>query len=1529
MLQRFVSLKERRAKTSKVSSEDSLLKNKELIFTKLKNEYEAAISKQREGELDSALIMYGSLVEELKRLADDVKNTREIDDKIRSLSFQQLPFEFRLHFLCLKNSAYICEEKGRWEEMKSLYSILMDSFADWVVLDTGLVVRMLRALKKVGSFSFARKICEYYLRQKNDKFIYTEWCSLIRIIGDSLIYESQDNADDMSWSNLASSSSFIQSTISFEATIPCKSMKPAYFITDARNLLLWILLGAFYDSESVSFDFQSHVQLVHSYESPGILDSSGSVIFSEKDLMEKMEYIYQIWKDASSILKPKNFGENTETYGLEAVWNELKISSQRAGLDTMIVDCFALEEHSLNNQTNEMPSNIFHQERFSQVLLSFPDWDKLELPSYSCSLFDLFCLLLTNFANCSNLPIELGPLLCFAWLQFRSIFPTISTEENILFLNVAELIFKWFPFICRILNLSSSTLSPMSDSYEDCKFIPCSFCNLALMECEYLLTRFLDGVSEQEETFEEDLYTKCRVFILKAKINSYLCRQDSNVLLHMNLDNLLNSVSDIERVAVSFNQFSMKLLDTLNLLMEQRRLIDHLMEFYSILWQVNTVNEWEIQLVRFCHKLRPQLFTNLTEERLHEHLLLCDFLDIGIHAPLPYQTDYSLLTCITFKLQIVSSFLTVVSSSFKYAGCTMIMIQQQISKSFLILKKLSSFLKDLEAKQNDYSTCNNFLPEMIDNLLLLFESLCLLAMSLVEMRHRDESLEWLVKSTSKYQKRLMFLLLCISKTCEWLLSTWESLIIQSWDDSIADLMEHSLALFYIVLRQISLRENLQRMKSFRSIIQVYCTCLRRWMNVCNAGDKEPFLILKEWNQDSNSFIERRQHISSELAAGYYYRYGLRAPFISDDDLNGHWLTRELSLQSFIKSLDPTHVVEFYYAFQKELREATISNRKGSIGEMKRTLKALLKVFFSVEQPAFEPNQLIEPFKSSLENVTEEQLEDESTDWEFIFASSLNCWISRGQRLLEHLHFTKRRSSVDLHEYHEVLLDICDLLSRCLSLELEMTRKKVKSMSLTSYFVSRHKLLEEFLGLQLFILSLEPKRAQCWLWLGEMSLELSHVDNEMKHLEIDENRDSNCIYLRFEECAKVFSFSRRLASYQDHLNGRKVLMQLASQGEGICYFLAARLAKSSKFRFWHLAIRALDRLIQMKDTEPDNDTESVSLIHHNSLSWWYFFLLRGKLGFKLRESVERICWFLTRAIVLHREEATRLRQELETEPIYQFDMIRLKILLHEGEFSLCDDSLKILLDDSDIYFPISDDRKKTDSSSGACINFDISSMLRIVSNQIVEHVNYIWDSHQFRNGSRSSGYLYKPFYAQAVAYKVGLQMNQKALDSISNLFQPSVANSSIGNFWYMFTALPWKFKCLSFYIQQSALLKQKENLWAAFSRLKRRKPEETDDELLKQVMQLYFDCILSTSSEWKYWDNSRLSEELQHLWKMYLFLTSFYKESSLINAIQRKMESLLCLVCPEDENSGKVSLLAYCSKKWPELERNLKRKRGFT
>jgi hypothetical protein len=281
MLSRFVSLKEQRAKTLKVSSEEDVsLKNKELVFTKLKSEYEVAVSLQAKGEIDSALCIYQNLVQELKKV-DFERTKMKLDENEQYNSFQNLPFDIRLHFLCLKNSAYICEEKGYWEQVESFYSVLAESFWYCVILDTGLVVRMLRTLKKLGDFSFARKICECYLLERKDKFLYREWHLLIHTIGDELVCEWTYNPDDDACSSCDSvlPSPVTQEVISFEAPNLCKIRKPSYFITDKRTLLLWIFIGAFYDSGTVPFDFRSQIQLVDSHEYTGILDTSGNLIF--------------------------------------------------------------------------------------------------------------------------------------------------------------------------------------------------------------------------------------------------------------------------------------------------------------------------------------------------------------------------------------------------------------------------------------------------------------------------------------------------------------------------------------------------------------------------------------------------------------------------------------------------------------------------------------------------------------------------------------------------------------------------------------------------------------------------------------------------------------------------------------------------------------------------------------------------------------------------------------------------------------------------------------------------------------------------------------------------------------------------------------------------------------------------------------------------------------------------------------------------------------------------------------------------
>jgi len=1022
----------------------------------------------------------------------------------------------------------------------------------------------------------------------------------------------------------------------------------------------------------------------------------------------------------------------------------------------MDIDWFSSEEHLMGKTTPEWTSNLFSHEKFVHVLDSFTDWDTVEFPSYPCSLFELLCWLLKNISNCSRLPLELGPLLVYAWLKFRSIFSVIPYQEPDFFLNVSELIFNWFPYICRTLNAASSA-HPVSSNNEKLEFFPCSFCKVALMECEYLISRCSERLSDKEDCVYCDVDLILRVFVLGAKISNYLSRQDNCLLSEMDLSDTFVSSMDNGELKVSFNQFAIRLLDTWNDLREQQRLVDDLIQFRDAVCSARNADDLEAQLFVLSQKLPQQLSLGLIEERVHKYFVLCDLLDMCIQSPASYQSDCSLLSCITSKMQIVSSFVCIVSGSSVHSGHAILTIQRQICKSFDTLKRLSSFLKELEEKQNG-SSANTFPREMVRNILFLFASLCLFGITLVEMKYRGECLDWLVKSVTKYRKRLMFLILCISKTCELLLSISETCIIQSTDEHVLNLMGRCLSVLCVVLRYMCLRETLHQMKAFRSIIQVYCTCLRRWMNASNACEKEPVFITMEWNKNSNSFIEEAENPSTELAACYYYRYGLRAPFISDEELKCHWLTRELSPQSFIKSLDPAKVVEFYYAFREELKESVVSNRKGSQGEMKRTLNALLEVFFSVTQPPFEPRHLFDDFKSSLANIDEL---DSAADCELVFSGPFASWIHRGQHILEQLRSTKGRSSVDTREYREVVLDICELLSFCISLELELARKKLKSMSLNSYFESRQRLLEELLGLQLFSLSLETGRAQNWLWLGEIALELSHIHNEVKHLEMDEKIESCCIYFHFEECAKIFGFVTQLLNCSGLANAT-ALRQMALQGQALSYFLMARQTTASKSHWHRLAARALDILFQMNNTKPIDADETVSLLNSNLWSWWYFLLLRGKLAFKLREPVESICWFLREAIVSHREEATRLKQELEVEPFYQFDMIRLKILLHFDEFSFSSHET-VLLDDSVIYSSNLDDKKTEDSVFGFCSHS--SKFLGILSNQVIQHMNYVWESHQFRNGSRTSGYLYKPYYAQAMAYKVGLQMYQSALDSV--------------------------------------------------------------------------------------------------------------------------------------------------------------------
>lgn len=287
MLSRFVSLKEQRTEPSHLSEKDLQLKNKEFIFTKLKNDFEFAMCMQAKGDLDAALRIYFGLTDKLNNLGY-VKTSKEIEEKKKQRLFQKFPFEIRLQFLCLKNCAYICEEKRRWEEMESLYCTLLESFADCVVLDSGLVVRMLRTLKKKGAFSLARKICEYYLRDRKDEFIFRQWYSLVDVIGDRLLLESHTcNEDDYyyyyyypSHNDASLTSTFPQKPISFDLTRIYKNMEPSYFITDLRTLLLWMMTGVFYDSDTISFDFQAHVQMVESHGSRGILDPQQNLIFS-------------------------------------------------------------------------------------------------------------------------------------------------------------------------------------------------------------------------------------------------------------------------------------------------------------------------------------------------------------------------------------------------------------------------------------------------------------------------------------------------------------------------------------------------------------------------------------------------------------------------------------------------------------------------------------------------------------------------------------------------------------------------------------------------------------------------------------------------------------------------------------------------------------------------------------------------------------------------------------------------------------------------------------------------------------------------------------------------------------------------------------------------------------------------------------------------------------------------------------------------------------------------------------------------
>lgn len=1089
--------------------------------------------------------------------------------------------------------------------------------------------------------------------------------------------------------------------------------------------------------------------------------------------MEKVEHIYHLWKRTWNVAEQKGNMNTSEARNIIAVWNEMRKSSQKVGLGGVVTDWFSFEDHSLDETKEYLTSNLFIHEQLSYVLQLVFEWDNIEFPSRSGSLFELFCLLLNKLLKCSSLPTELSPLLVFAWLKFRWIFSTFIIQETEFLLNVAELIFTWFPHICRII----SNLTPprhhstMKKDYKNLEFTPCLFCKTALMECEYLITRVLERFSGQERCHRKSC-TILRAYILKTKINNYLCREENSLLLDIDPFAAVDSALHLQKIPSSLNPFSMNLSESWDMLKEQQRLNDDLAQFHYAIWRADSSSHWEMQLVEICKKLRSHLFDSVTEERIHKHVILCELLEIVINAPETYQTDCVLLNCVTLKLQMISKFLLTVSKCSIYAGCTTRMVRQEIQKSYSILKILSRFLEALERKQNETSSFSAFSSEMTGNMLLLLESLCLMELSLAEMKDKGESLEWLIKSTSNFRKWLLLLLHCISKTCGLLLSTWESWIIQSCDDHILDLMGRCLALFCVVLRYISQRENLQRMRTFRSIVKVYCTCLRRWINACNASDQEAFLMLKEWDNVSSGFVEKLEHPSLELAAGYYYRYGLRAPSISDDDLNSHWLTRELSSQSFITSLNPAHVVEFYYAFQKELEDATSCNRRGLIGEMKRTLNTLLNVFFSVEDPVFEPLQLFDQFKSALASISEGQLEDETMNFERILSSVFSSFLQQSHILLEGLVAKKKNSSVDISEYREVLVGICGLTTRCLGFELEIARKKLKAMSLNAHFALRRKLLEELLGLQLFSVSLEPKRANCWLLLGEVALELSHIDKEMKHLEMDESAKSQSIHFRFEECAKIFALVWQLASCSDHVNAKNTLMKVALQGEGICYFLAGRQAATCKDLWWRLAVRSLDRLFEIGDKDSTDGDDLFSLLRHNSWSWWYFLTLRGKLGFKLRESIESICWFLREAILSHRTEATKLKQEFEMEPFYQFDMIRLKILLHSDDFSFTGENLKILLDDSIVYPSVSN--VNNNSVLGMSIVFDFSNCLGDLSNQVIQHMNYIWDSHLFRNGSRSSGYLYKPYYAQAFAYKVGLQMNERALESVRyNIFHVSL------------------------------------------------------------------------------------------------------------------------------------------------------------
>eukprot|EP00871_Galdieria_phlegrea_P005561 jgi/Galph1/6005/GphlegSOOS_G4699.1 len=1540
---RFAPLRSDLKTSPNPSTDDFNVTNKESVFTKLRGKYEQAIQLQADGIYDKASLLYQDIITELKSQGFvEVDSTNEKANNIENISsLQKLPFEKRLFYLCLKNSAYICEEQKEWSQAVEFYFVLVSTFASCICKDTGLVIRILTTLKQIGNYSFARKLCEFFLQRKYDAFIHREWCRLLFTIGDILILD--DSMDSMKEKALLEDSIKKKSTgigksVSFRKPQMYELEQTILPKAHPQSAFLLVLTGILCTVDSNTYEFleeflQTRYELSTSVS--GIQDAMGNVIITQQELFDKFR---QAYNDVMNAFTKKPHLDDSVKRTPLSIHNKNRWERIRKLSNDLNLPFFAQWSekwnHSLLAGWKEDCSK-WSLENDDDINEFMPDMANTAV-SPSSSLIELFCSVLNYLAHKRSLSRHLGPLVTFCWLRVRR-HHSVQVEPNCM-LDIAELIYEWFPVLCQSTVDNSSTLlrpnfSPSLKS--NLSYHPCNLCSSALVECESLLNQFLNTIP-LEEAPEKDKEHFVRYLLLRSKLSINLLRIDEISEFIMEQRKIPSWEENVTKLRIAFGQFEILTNVAFEEIFRQQTMLHHVKSFQTIIHKVQNRVDWEHQLIQSC-----QYFTCCLTDKilpLHFQLALLSLSDIVLQTQ-NFNTEYSLLLTLCLQLQILSmNYLTVSYLSSEYAGCLQVATRSHLRRVPSVLKLISNVLKTLEGNKSRGVELHE-LHHSCNRLLLLFYSLCTFFGCFIQAKRCYQG-ENSIIGTYKYPKYAVNIALRLFRVGSLLLSLMETWFIQKEDVRCLHLIKECYWILLSCLQVLEEEGLLIDTKHIRWIIRIYSNCLRIVINAMHLMQDDKCVMKDDHDTsrvDNDSLSLTEDKLMVELGTCYYFLYGIRVPFLAEDDLKNNWLMKHASQQTVRSHLNPEICVELFYFVRDDVKEYVKANRRGSLVEVKNILWNFLQSMLCTEEVQFSFDKLYSYVKTCLCDFKDVFLGETEISIETL--SSICLPLKRqGQNLLQHLNRCGK-SDIDVSEYCSVLLEICDDIFSCTNWELQLARKRYSSPKLDAHFRSRQKLLETLFELVGLSVALEPNNDKHWIGLGEIMMELSHIEIELQHLESVKEEHKSRFSFSYEEAANAFHCGFWL-SVLDACEG-SVEQQSALQGEGICYYLAARSKDdpSTKVTLWQKSAIALDKFFNLNDGKMNFELLSFRLSNWNV---WYLFLLRGKLGYKLRQPVSTILKFLKKAALVQKELGDT-EDRLESEPFYQFDMIRLKILLHWDEFHLSEDDIKIIQEDISIW----NEKEQVTKGLSSQWLLSVKETIVLVSNQLIRNMHQLMTSKQIRNNDRASGYLYKPVYATAFAYKFGLGDDTKALEEISNLFRPEFADKSNAYFWWMFSASPscllgeltfeskaryiyWRFKCLEFYIEESCVLDSLDNLWAVCCRLNKRKAEETDERLQLEVIRSYFHILQRKVVELKNWEKEQLDAELCRLWNLYLMLEKLDSESSVANLLQRLMERLL--ECIQQKNQSidtflpEESVFVYCHRKWSETRKNRKKRR---